>query len=198
MTSFVGGGRRLKQEDSAGGKNSNASSRTYVWEPNSFIPLARIDDSLQKQEQLARSAPALAAQNINIFDEDDSEDSLSNFAALKQRIAALPSLAQLQALGTKAQALQQALDTGHGHPPAAASTTRILHYHCDHLGTPQELTDEEGKLVWSVNYAAWGKVRLHLISCTMGHAEFLTTIPRIPTDSAPVTHCSGRIMIVYW
>ena len=169
-----------------------------MWEPNSFIPLARIDDSLQKQEQLARSAPALVAQNINIFDEDDSEDSLSNFAALKQRIAAPPSLAQLQALGTKAQALQQALDTGHGHPPAAASTIRILHYHCDHLGTPQELTDEEGKLVWSVNYAAWGKVRLHLISCTMGHAEFLTTIPRIPTDSAPVTHCSGRIMIVYW
>ena len=158
-TRFVWEGNRLQQESTTGGKNSNASSRTYVWEPNSFIPLARIDDSLQKQEQLARSAPALVAQNINIFDEDDSEDSLSNFAALKQRIAAPPSLAQLQALSTKAQALQQALDTGHGHPPAAASTIRILHYHCDHLGTPQELTDEEGKLVWSVNYAAWGKIR---------------------------------------
>ena len=62
--------------------------------------------------------PALAAQNVNIFDEDDSEDSLSNFAALKQRIAAPPSLAQLQALGTKAQALQQARDIGCSHSPA--------------------------------------------------------------------------------
>ncbi|MFF7107942.1 RHS domain-containing protein [Pseudomonas sichuanensis] len=22
-------------------------------------------------------------------------------------------------------------------------------YHCDHLGTPQELTDEQGDVVWS-------------------------------------------------
>ena len=41
-------------------------------------------------------------------------------------------------------------------PPQDA---RILHYHCDHLGTPQELTDEDGKLVWSASYEAWGKVR---------------------------------------
>ena len=36
---------------------------------------------------------------------------------------------------------------------------RILHYHCDHLGTPRELTDEDGKLVWSAEYLAWGKLK---------------------------------------
>ena len=36
---------------------------------------------------------------------------------------------------------------------------RILHYHCDHLGTPRELTDEDGKLVWSAEYQAWGKLK---------------------------------------
>ena len=41
-------------------------------------------------------------------------------------------------------------------PPKDA---RILHYHCDHLGTPRELTDEGGKLVWSAEYLAWGKLK---------------------------------------
>ena len=43
-TRFVWEGNRLQQEHSAGAKHSDVSSRTYVWEPNGFIPLARIDD----------------------------------------------------------------------------------------------------------------------------------------------------------
>ena len=50
--------------------------------------------------------------------------------------------------------------------PEAASPSlaiRVLHYHCDHLGTPRELTDESGKLAWSAEYMAWGKLkRLHV------------------------------------
>ncbi len=29
---------------------------------------------------------------------------------------------------------------------------------CDHLGTPRELLDVEGKIVWSVSYKAWGEI----------------------------------------
>ncbi|UVL87222.1 RHS repeat-associated core domain-containing protein [Pseudomonas sichuanensis] len=29
-------------------------------------------------------------------------------------------------------------------------------YQCDHLGTPMELTDEEGRVVWAARYTAWG------------------------------------------
>ncbi|WP_257129442.1 RHS domain-containing protein, partial [Burkholderia sp. FL-7-2-10-S1-D7] len=29
-------------------------------------------------------------------------------------------------------------------------------YQCDHLGTPQELTDEHGEIAWSAEYRAWG------------------------------------------
>ncbi len=32
----------------------------------------------------------------------------------------------------------------------------IAFYQCDHLGTPQELTDHEGKVAWSAQYKAWG------------------------------------------
>ena len=33
---------------------------------------------------------------------------------------------------------------------------RIYHYHTDHLGTPQELTNERGEVVWLNYQMAWG------------------------------------------
>ncbi|MGB7991809.1 MAG: RHS repeat-associated core domain-containing protein, partial [Candidatus Methylophosphatis roskildensis] len=44
-------------------------------------------------------------------------------------------------------------------PPAKPLASRVLYVHCDHLGTPQELTDADGNLVWAADYAAWGKVK---------------------------------------
>jgi len=35
----------------------------------------------------------------------------------------------------------------------------IAFYQCDHLGTPQELTDSEGKVAWSAQYKAWGQAQ---------------------------------------
>ncbi|WP_205298038.1 RHS repeat-associated core domain-containing protein, partial [Pantoea sp. Cy-639] len=35
----------------------------------------------------------------------------------------------------------------------------IAWYHCDHLGTPMELTDEQGNIAWAGQYKAWGEVR---------------------------------------
>ena len=35
----------------------------------------------------------------------------------------------------------------------------ILHYHTDHLGTPRELTDADGNLLWAASYHAWGNTR---------------------------------------
>ncbi len=43
--------------------------------------------------------------------------------------------------------------------PKAPSNQRIYYYHVDHLGTPQELTDQTGNIVWSAQYKAWGKVQ---------------------------------------
>ncbi|MDR3435275.1 RHS domain-containing protein [Telmatospirillum sp.] len=31
----------------------------------------------------------------------------------------------------------------------------IYHYHLDHLGTPKELTNDNGEIVWSVQLKAW-------------------------------------------
>jgi RHS repeat-associated protein len=44
-------------------------------------------------------------------------------------------------------------------------------YHCDHLGTPQEITDEEGNIAWSAQYKAWGEAR-EIINKTTAKAGF--------------------------
>jgi RHS repeat-associated protein len=44
-------------------------------------------------------------------------------------------------------------------------------YHCDHLGTPQEITDEEGNIAWSAQYKAWGEAK-ELLNKTAQNAGF--------------------------
>jgi RHS repeat-associated protein len=43
--------------------------------------------------------------------------------------------------------------------PAPFAREEIGFYQCDHLGTPQELTDHEGRVAWSASYKAWGEVK---------------------------------------
>ncbi len=43
-------------------------------------------------------------------------------------------------------------------PLAFVQDTEVYYYHLDHLGTPQEITDAQGEIVWSVRYKAYGNV----------------------------------------
>ena len=43
--------------------------------------------------------------------------------------------------------------------PEPVPLDRMAWYQCDHLGTPQELTDESGSLIWSTHHKAWGETR---------------------------------------
>jgi RHS repeat-associated protein len=58
---------------------------------------------------------------------------------------------------------QLRLRTRHLPPAGAARRQRPekacpFYYQLDHLGTPQELTDYSGEIVWSAQYDAYGKV----------------------------------------
>lgn len=35
----------------------------------------------------------------------------------------------------------------------------VWFYHCDHLGTPQEMTDHTGAIIWKAEYKAWGECK---------------------------------------
>lgn len=39
---------------------------------------------------------------------------------------------------------------------AADQPGAVYHYHCDHLGTPQEITNDDGAIVWRGDLKAWG------------------------------------------
>ncbi|ATP50052.1 Rhs family protein [Pseudomonas putida] len=42
------------------------------------------------------------------------------------------------------------------HTPTARPVDNFTWYQCDQLGTPMELTDEDGQMAWSGTYKAWG------------------------------------------
>ena len=45
------------------------------------------------------------------------------------------------------------------HTPQSLPIDVLAWYQCDHLGTPQELTDHTGQIAWSAQYKAWGEVK---------------------------------------
>ncbi|HIE5948340.1 TPA: RHS repeat domain-containing protein, partial [Burkholderia cepacia] len=49
-------------------------------------------------------------------------------------------------------------------------------YQCDHLGTPQELTDEQSEIAWSAEYRAWGVVKEALHKASDGRVELRNPI----------------------
>ncbi len=40
------------------------------------------------------------------------------------------------------------------------SADQVYYYHLDHLGTPQELTDAEGRVVWQAQYRGFGRAKV--------------------------------------
>ena len=40
--------------------------------------------------------------------------------------------------------------------PTLIPSMQVFHYHNDHLGTPNELTNQQGEVVWLADYEAWG------------------------------------------
>jgi RHS repeat-associated protein len=59
--------------------------------------------------------------------------------------------------GRRVSALRLAARDGQAlAAPPPAGATEVFHYHLDHLGTPREMTDARGRIVWSARYRAWG------------------------------------------
>ena len=136
-TFFVWDGDTLAQE------LGHEKTVTYLYEPDSFVPLARISS------QASRQASTVHLPRVVQWDLPATRHDAELQAAIAQEQADIEAH-QVSAW----QRTQAAADD-------AASHDRIAHYHCDHLGTPRELTDAQGKVVWSGRYKAWGRL-LHV------------------------------------
>ena len=176
-------GRRLSKQDAFGqtlfewdsnrllSEQRGASQTLYVYEPDSFAPLAQVQlhQGLEQKYPLARnqSAPT-AIKNIAIEDgdEEDTWRPRQDAAALQAQMLAMQQ--RLRAAASGAQSPTQ-LPTGQEPPePVTNGQTeganhvvhladwKVRYYHNDHLGTPRELSDEDGGIAWQASYKAWG------------------------------------------
>ena len=118
---------------------------TYVYEPDSFVPLARIES----QDGLASYAPGNThLRHVRQWDLPPMPEVVEAHVAAWQ--ADLQSQQALRHRDLRAGRLQQA--------ETAVAGDHVLYYHSDHLGTPLELRDEHGEVAWATRYRTWGQV----------------------------------------
>ncbi|WP_257385290.1 RHS repeat-associated core domain-containing protein [Tahibacter caeni] len=104
----------------------------HLYEPGTFVPLALVRSAVSPA-QPADPSP-LPHDLLSLKDLYPEQ-----WAAVERRRGKLQSQ-----LGI--------VDEASAPPPPF----EIFHVHADHLGTPRELTDADGHLVWAASYRAWG------------------------------------------
>ncbi|WP_426336949.1 RHS repeat-associated core domain-containing protein [Pseudoduganella sp. R-31] len=118
---------------------------TYLYEPNSFVPLARIDSG----EGAACYKPA----NSHLCRIEEWA-----LPGVKNDPDAHVEIWQVQQEFNKAQVHRAESMQRFEQADGNSSADHVLHYRCDHLGTPLELIDCHGEIFWSARYRAWGGV----------------------------------------
>ncbi|RYH64229.1 MAG: hypothetical protein EON54_06795 [Alcaligenaceae bacterium] len=155
-TVFIWEGMRLIEE------RRGSSAISYVYEPDSYVPLARLDASgvateegglgtTQDPTPQARESKTIAASPLT------ASASGQNLSAPVTATAANDTESQYwAALETQAQR-QSSLGTGTHGPTAQAPLCEVYYFHTDQVGLPEELSNAQGQLVWQAQYKTWGR-----------------------------------------
>ena len=123
-------------------------SATYLYEPDNFTPLARI--SLTTKD--ISDEPVTDLPYINGWDfplTKNKSNRSSNISKINTKIVSEPPLHTIQT-----------------NVDESAKTEEIYYYHCDHLGTPRELINEKGNIVWNGFQHAWGSLLYEITEYT--------------------------------
>jgi RHS repeat-associated protein len=117
---------------------------TYVYEPETFVPLARVESKECVLDQ--RGCESVVEQFVYLWPVDDwlPPSQRGNAQEGKQSTS--------DNLRCRAGWQQYVAEAG-----ANAATDSIAHYNCDHLGTPRELVDANGRILWSIRSLVWGR-----------------------------------------
>ena len=172
-------GRRLQKKDAFGqtlfewdgnrllSEQRGSNHKLYVYEADSFAPLAQISlqaDSKPKQPKVGvESAPA--AIKLELPDDEDWQPR-KTAQAFQEQMRALQKATTAKARGQQAEQPEPRPDFEETLPlqeeaeepskVVSLKDWRVRYYHNDHLGTPRELSDEDGGIVWQATYKAWG------------------------------------------
>lgn len=133
-TLFVWDGDTLAQE------LGQDETVTYLYEPESFVPLARI----ASQAGYNTITQAIHLPYVEAWDLPSTGLNGELHAAIVQEEsnAAVLQLSAWQSIQVKAN--------------DSAAQDQIGHYNCDHLGTPREIVNKFGAIFFSACYTVWG------------------------------------------
>lgn len=138
VTVFVWNGDLMVQEVDAQGTVS------YVHEPDSFTPLARVRGA---ETLAAFDSASVAFAPVVAWDRPDAPSAEPDAHVRWYR--------RLERWRADCEAEQAAQTRWDG---ADAANDEVLFYECDHLGTPLALLDGNGRARWRARYRAWGRL----------------------------------------
>jgi RHS repeat-associated protein len=118
---------------------------TYLYEPDSFVPLARIESEEGQADYPPESVHIPPVEAWEMIEDPHKHE---HHVRWWQREKAWLAEQRHQSLWQTRQEIASQKE----------HNDRIHYYHCDHLGTPLELYDENGHAVWSARYKSWGKI----------------------------------------
>ncbi len=163
QTRFVWEGLRLLQE------SRGAQTSTYVYEPASYRPLARIDGAglLEPEHPVAvlalagedpRGDPATGkVRSVPVTNGDASD---AHHAVAGPVGATARWLAELEARERGTQRAEREpepqVNSGPPTPDSSQASARIYYFHLQPNGLPEEMSDRNGHLVWRAQYRVWG------------------------------------------
>ena len=123
---------------------------SYVYEPDSYVPLARLDAQGEATEQgglgtTQDAEPGNTPETIAT----SADYTIAGGQKHQQFSANDPLEAQYwEALNAQVGTAQK---TG-----TEAKLCDVYYFHTDQAGLPQELTNAQGQLGWQANYKTWG------------------------------------------
>jgi len=141
-THFTWDGMRLLQE------SRGAQTSTYVYEPGSYVPLARIDGS-GGIEPHAAAAHALGGGSDNAQGKQASVPTTNPGWSDRFNVGAANDGP------TDGYANADAKTTAATATPTAQAA-QVYYFHTQPNGLPEELSDNSGHLVWTAQYSTWG------------------------------------------
>ena len=117
----------------------------YLYEPDSFVPLAKLESAAHVQRP---------------------EHKAINPKKVASLFKATPSDSEQNEAPAHASQAQAAIETEVEATTAKAKDFAVFYYQCDQIGAPQELTDEQGNIVWAAEYKVWGRTSTLEVSAT--------------------------------
>ena len=152
-TVFIWEGMRLIEE------RRGSAAISYVYEPGSYVPLARLDAEGERTEQGGLGTTQDAQQLKTSKTIAPSADQIS---ARGQKHQNHPNSRQA-ANDTQEDRYWQALNlkgtvqkTGTDGPSASTKLCEVYYFHTDQVGLPEELSNAQGQIIWQAQYKTWG------------------------------------------